>query len=403
MENSRPIDGPDAHLEKWTPAERIEVAGHTLELFTEAPPLFSAMLEDINAAQKRVWLETYIFADDASGVSIAEALKRRAARGVDVRVLYDAVGSQKTSSAFFRDLAAAGVKVHAYHNFREALRKILVFIILNRRNHRKLLIVDNRSAYFGGMNIIDYGRDLRFLNVDDSEESHLGRRDVHVRLRGPQQEEVARSFERSWRHALGLPLERLPKDSRRVKLRDEQESIHFFDSGPRVKFGRATRVYRTLLNMGRRNVIIAMAYFIPYGAVMRSILAARRRGVRVDVVVPALSDIKIAQYATWYLYNKLLRRGVRIYERKDRMLHSKVVVIDRQWAVVGSANMDPRSLRINLEFLAVIRSHHFADALRRICRHEIRRSRRVRLAEVEHRTLKEKILSRICFALRWWL
>ena len=403
VEKGRPIEDRDERSEKPAVVERLQVAGCTLELFTEAPSLFSTMLQDINAARSRIWLETYIFADDASGDSIAEALMRRAVEGLDVRVLYDAIGSQKTSPAFFHDLAAAGVKVHAYHNFREALRNILVLIILNRRNHRKLMVVDDRCAYFGGMNIIDYGRDFRYLHVDDTEESHLGRRDLHVRLCGPQQVQVAESFERSWRHALRLPIVRRPKAYRRVTLSDQDDSIHFFDSGPGFKFSRATRVYRTLLNTGRGNVIIAMAYFIPYGKVLKAILAARRRGVRVDVVVPALSDSKIAQHAAWYLYNRLLKRGVRIYERKDRMLHSKVAVIDRQWTVVGSANMDPRSLRINLEFLAVIRSHRFAEAVRRICRYEIRRSRRVRPEEVNHRTLIEKFLNRICFALRWWL
>jgi cardiolipin synthase A/B len=403
MEADSPQDGLNARSATWTPVERIEVAGHTLELFTEAPTLFLAMLKDIQAARSRIWLETYIFADDASGTTIAQALMRRAAEGLDVRVLYDAVGSQKTKPGFFRDLEAAGVKVHAYHNFLEALRKILVFIILNRRDHRKLLVVDQSSAYFGGMNIIDYGRDLRFLNIDDRHESHIGRRDVHVRLCGPQQEEVAQSFERSWRHALGVPIQRRSKAYRRVKLPDAGESIHFFDSGPGFRFSRATRVYRTVLRMARHNVIIAMAYFIPHGRVLRDILSANRRGVRIDVVVPALSDVHVVQYAMWHLYNKLLRRGVRIYERKNRMLHSKVMVVDRQWTVVGSANMDPRSLRINLEFLAVIRSHRFADALRRICRYEIRRSRRVRLKEAVHRSVKQKILSRISYSLRWWL
>src|SRR5215831_6913765 len=134
---------------------RVDVAGHDLTLFVESPPLFAAMLDDIRAAQQRVWLETYIILDDPVGRAIAEALAAKARAGLDVRLHYDAVGSFTTPYRFFRELQNAGVQVHAFHSFWEGLSRFRLLRVLNRRNHRKLLVIDNRIAYFGGMNVAD--------------------------------------------------------------------------------------------------------------------------------------------------------------------------------------------------------------------------------------------------------
>ena len=381
----------------------VEVAGHTLELFNQTHLLFEAMLTDIAAAKKRVWLETYIFSDDLASHAIADALQRRARDGLDVRLLYDALGSQHTDPAIFKTMSAAGVQVHAYHRIKEALRSIAAFIILNRRDHRKLLVVDDRCAYFGGMNIHDHGHLFRASPTDPSVDPAAAWRDLHVRLTGPQQVEVADSFERSWMHAKGEKMTRRPSAYRRAQLSQTDESIHFFDTGPGLKFSRAPRVFRRLLRGSNRSVVLAMAYFIPVGRVMREIARARRRNVHVHVLVPSMTDVPIAQYGAWHLYRKLLRLGIRLYERKNRVMHTKAMVVDRQWTVVGSANMDPRSLYINLEFMAVIRSPAFAQAVIRVTRNEMRRSRRVRFSDCEKRTLKQRFLSTLAYSCRWWL
>lgn len=381
----------------------VEVAGHKLELFSQTHLLFEAMLMDIAAAKKRVWLETYIFADDLASHAIADALQRRARDGLDVRLLYDALGSQHTDPAIFKNMSAAGVQVHAYHCIKEALRSIAAFIILNRRNHRKLLVVDDRCAYFGGMNIHDHGHLFRASPTDSSVDPAAAWRDLHIRLTGPQQVEVADSFERSWMHAKGEKMTRRPSAYRRAQLSQTDESIHFFDTGPGLKFSRAPRVFRRLLRGSNRSVVLAMAYFIPVGRVMGEIIRARRRNVHVHVLVPSMTDVPIAQYGAWYLYRKLLRMGIRLYERKNRVMHTKTMVVDRQWTVVGSANMDPRSLYINLEFMAVIRSPAFAQAVIRVTRNEMRRSRRVRFSDCEKRTLKQRFLSTLAYSCRWWL
>ncbi len=381
----------------------VAVAGHQLELFTHTHLLFEAMLTDIAAARQRVWLETYIFAADPAGHAIADALQRRARDGLDVRLLYDTIGCQHTDPELFKNLAAAGVQVHAYHGVWEAFHSIYALAILNRRDHRKLLVIDDRCAYFGGMNIVDHGHLFRASPNDASAKPGEAWRDLHIRLTGPQQREVADSFERSWMHAKGLELPWRPHEYRHVKLPVMEESIHFFDSGPGLKFSRAPRVYRRLLSHSGRSVVIVMAYFIPVGRVMGDIIRARKRNVRMHVLVPTITDVPIAQYATWYLYHKLLRMGIRLYARKNRVMHTKTMIIDRLWTVVGSANMDPRSLYTNLEFMAVIRSPAFAQAVLRVCRNEMRRSRRVRFSDCEKRTLPQRFLSTLAYSLRWWL
>ena len=165
-------------------------------------------------------------------------------------------------------------------------------------------------------------------------------------------------------------------------LRADHDSIFFFDSRPSLKNRRPHRVLVPLLKQARREIIVSMAYFIPVGRVLRELIRARRRGVRVKVIVPQQSDVKIVEWATRHFYEYLLKRGIHIYERCDRMLHSKAMVIDGRWSVVGSCNLDPRSLRMNLEFLAVIHSPQMAAALKRVCYEEICASERVRLAHI---------------------
>jgi cardiolipin synthase len=391
--------------------ESVTVAGHRLTVFVESPPLFEAMLQDIAAAKKRVWLETYIFFNDDGGKRFAAALSERARAGLDVRVFYDALGSSATPAAFFNDMAAAGVKLHAYHTFLEGLRRFRPLTILNRRNHRKLLVVDgpdDGAGYFGGMNIID--------NVETAHArepimaSSVGWRDVHLRLTGPQQAELADSFERSWSRALGRRQPRRARHTLRSLLRTLphespgiDESIHFFDSGPRGGVSRVARVYALLIRRAQYQITMAMAYFIPVGGVLRALLAARKRRVGIQVIVPGKSDVPLVQRATAFLYDWLIRRGFRIYERQQRMLHSKMMVVDQRYTVVGSANLDPRSLYTNLEFIAVIRSEALARIMLRLCRHERAQSQRITIGACRRIGWWQREINRLAWMLRWWL
>ena len=211
----RPADPP-------TTPESLTVAGNDLTVYVETPDLFAAMLKDIKAATKRIWMETYIFHHDTGACRIADALMEKAQAGVDVRLHYDAIGSSATPLAFFAKMQAAGVKLHAFHSVLEGVRRFDLVAILNRRNHRKLLVIDDTVAYFGGMNIIDNApanMPPGTPNPDAKIPASTGWRDVHIRLQGPAQVELAESFMRSWRRAKGEKVPRKPRRLIKAQLR----------------------------------------------------------------------------------------------------------------------------------------------------------------------------------------
>lgn len=394
--------------------QQLTVAGNELTVYAEFPPLLEDLLRDLAGAKRRIWIEMYIFASDAAGQAIGTLLKEKARAGLDVRVLYDAIGCQYTSAAFFSELSRAGVKVHGFHGWLEALYRLRFFSIMNKRNHRKLVVVDDEVGYFGGMNIIDTSatpypttqRNLTELPISE------GWRDVHIRLVGAKQAELAESFERSWMRAHREKVTRRPRAYRRARVPGLTargpgsgslgETIHFFDSGPGLKYSRAARVFSRLLRRSEVSVFIAMAYFVPIGRVLRNLLRARRRGVRTRIIVPARADVPLVHRASTYLYARLIKHGIRLYERQNRMMHSKLMVVDQTWTVVGSCNLDPRSLWINLEFLAVIRSRALAEIMMNIYRSEMQQSTRVTLKK-NRLPWHQRLLNMLAWSLRWWL
>lgn len=382
----------------------VPVAGHELAVFEHSTSLISAMVEDIAAAQYRVWLESYIIADDAAGRAVTDALCERARAGVDVRVMYDAIGSMGTPGAFFERLSAAGVQVHAFHTLWQAVREFSFLRVLNRRNHRKLLIVDDKVAYFGGMNLVDQ-RGIQ--TVADAKARRLpasaGWRDVHIRLCGPQQVQIAGAVERLWRHASGQKVGGWPRWPVKQMLRSRGEGLFFFDCRPFIRYHRAQRVFVPLIRKAQRHIILSMAYFIPQGRILRELVRACKRGVTIRVIVPGKSDVTAVQHAMRYFYAYLLKRGFRIYERNDFMLHSKVMIIDDEWSVVGSCNLDPRSLRFNLEFVAAIHARSMALALKKICHYEMQNSRRVVAVDVARRSWWQRLVDRLAWSFRKWL
>ncbi len=382
---------------------QVAAAGHQFTLFVESGPLVQSVLADLNAAQRRIWLESYIFAADPAGKAVAAVLKAKAQAGLDVRVMYDAVGCLGTPNAFFEDMQRAGVQVHGFHKFGYALRRWDFFHIFNRRNHRKLLVVDDHIAYFGGMNFVDR---CGVIVVDESQPARRpvsnGWRDVHVRVSGPQVPQLAATMNYLWFKAQHIPLKRT-RWPRRKMLQAGGEGLFFFDCEPGFKGRRAARVLCPLLRRARRSITIAVAYFIPSGPVLRELLRAVRRGVKVRVLIPANSDVPMARWACRHHYERLVERGIRIYERQDLMLHSKALVIDGLWSVIGSCNLDPRSLRSNLEFLGVVRSQALARTLEQICAFELRRSHRIVADHWRRRSWWQQQLDWLAWACRRWL
>jgi cardiolipin synthase len=380
----------------------VDVAGNHLRLFVELPPMIESLIADIRTATKRVWIESYIVADDAAGRAVAEALRERVAAGVECRLVYDSVGSLRTPSKYFADLEAAGVLVHPYHHLSALWGRFDWFRRFNRRNHRKLVVIDDEISYFGGMNLIDSSGPPVIADKSNRPPEGLGWRDVHVRLTGPKTAEIAVAMADLWRRINREPEAKNDKEMRRwpvIPMAEcRSDDIFFFDSRPTHQYRKPSRVLKTLLDGAQQRVTLLMAYFIPVGKILKALLSARKRGVKVQVIVPGVNDVPMVQWASRYMYAKLLKRGFEIYERSDRMLHSKAMVVDSCWSVIGSCNIDPRSLRINLEFLAVIRSTKLAAELEKICSYEREHSRKIELDD----HLKSSWWDRMLYRFAWY-
>ncbi|NOY62060.1 MAG: cardiolipin synthase B [Gammaproteobacteria bacterium] len=298
------------------------------------------MLAAIGSAQQSVWMETYIFADDEVGQRFAHALSERARAGIDVRLLVDALGSL---FQFYRslgpELEQSGVQVRHFHRWqwREPLR-------YNRRDHRKLLVVDGQQAFLGGFNIHRQSS-RRYFGA-------LRWRDTHASFQGYLARQAAELFDAFWcgdRH-------RLPKEN-------AQESSVLVPNQTRLCRRRLACIYADFLGSAKRQVCLTTPYFVPDHHTQQALLAAVKRGVEVRLLVPRSSDVRLARWAANAVYARLLDAGVKIYEYLPRMLHAKIAVVDGKWATLGTANLDYRSLFQNYELNLVSRDIAFCSRL----------------------------------------
>ena len=357
------------------------VGDNSVELLQGGDELFPAMQRALAAARRQVWLASYIFHDDEAGPALIEALRAVARRGVEVQVLVDGFGSMASLPALRRALAADGVQLDVFRPLERWSAWLQPAQL--RRLHHKLCVVDDAVAFVGGINILDDRNDLSHGRSDRP------RLDYAVELRGPVvaqvqhlvQSLVARArLGHEWRSEVGaLARSRQPVADTRQLLRELRTrpppgTLPADTLQPvRVALvvrdnlgGRRAieRRYIEAVRTARRSVDIACPYFYPRRAFRRSLLAAARRGVRVRLLMQGKVDYPLAALAARVLYDELLSQGVRIYEYTPAFLHAKVAVVDDDWATVGSSNIDPLSLLLNLEANAVVLDENFAQLLR---------------------------------------
>ena len=335
--------------------------------FNSGDEVFPAMLEAIGAARVSIRLESYIFSGDTIGRSFLGALIEARRRGVSVRVLVDAIGSLTLPDSFWSPLREAGGEARFFNPLN--LRRFEI------RNHRKLLVCDERVAFIGGFNIApEY----------EGDGVTRGWRDIGVRIEGTVAAELGYSFDEmfelaEFRHKRPARL-RKPKLKRAV---EESATEMLLLGGPGR--GRNPIKRRLLSDLSEASDIRVMAaYFLPTGRLRRLLIRRARRGGRVQLILPSRSDVPLAQLATQSLYRRLLKAGVEIHEYQPQILHAKLLVMD-DIVYAGSANLDPRSLSINYELM--VRFHDFTAATqaRRLFDDAQKQSRRVELAELKGR------------------
>jgi cardiolipin synthase A/B len=310
------------------------VPGNGLEWFTSGEQLFSAMLTAIEGATSAVWLEMYWFSAGEVGRRFFGALTAALGRGVEVRVMYDSLGSVGTPRHWFDELSRAGASVVEFNpisplQMRFRLQRMTV------RDHRKLLVVDSAIAFVGGINIAD-----EWASNDGQ-----SWKDDSVCVRGPVVTDLVRLFAESWFDGCG---ERLPMPTAPPAAEGELAVAVLAQRGLLHRQDMA-RVYLARLRAARERVFIANAYFLPSSRLRRALSAAARRGVDVRIMLPGRSDVPVIRLASRGIWAPLLAAGVRIYEWQPTILHSKIAVVDGQWVTVGSFNLDYISLRTNRE------------------------------------------------------
>jgi cardiolipin synthase A/B len=288
------------------------------------------MYQAIATAQSEILLEMYWFGSDKTGQRFAAALEERARAGVQVRVIYDAVGSWESDSAQFTRLREAGCHVHVYNPVRRWLFRLGAG---NRRDHRKLLVVDGLIGMTGGVNLADPWAPIA--------DGGGGFRDNLVRVEGPSVADMRAIFATVWPH-------RLPASPVPAPLAVGEVNVSVLANDRRRQRRRIERAYLRAIRAAQRRVLIENSYFVPSWFVRAALRRAAKRGVDVSVVLPSVSDVPLVQFASRRSYDHLLQAGVKLYEWGQSVLHSKIAVVD-DWCTVGTHNLDYRSWLYNLE------------------------------------------------------
>lgn len=365
---------------------RLRVPGNDLKLLRDGVEAFPEMLDAIRAARRRVRLEVYMFIDDAVGELFGRALVEAAARGVQVNVLYDWLGSIGARRSFFARLRREGVDVRPFKPLSIA-RGIGAMI---RRNHRKILVVDGEIAFVGGIN----------LAAQWAPRGHGGGwRDDVIRVEGPVAMTLERLFSASWRMEARKRLYRLRR--RRPGFRSLPARRRGDVNALVLSSRRAIhRAYLRAIHNARSSVMIANAYFLPDRRLLRALRRTARKGVKVKLVLAGKSDHPIVTWAGRALYDRMLRWGVEIFEWYDGVLHSKTAVVDGTWGTVGSFNLEPMSLRFNYEANLVFTDPRWGAALERSFLDDCQKCRRIDPAEWARRPFWHRLVERAAYLLR---
>ncbi|MDM7942353.1 MAG: cardiolipin synthase ClsB [Hydrogenophaga sp.] len=332
--------------------------GNRLTLLENGEGYYPRVFDVIASAEREVLLETFILFDDRVGQQLQQALIAAAAGGAEVHVLIDGWGSPDLSESFTRPLLDAGVHLRS---FEPAQRLLGARINLLHRMHHKLVVVDGQRAFVGGIN---YSIDHLIASGPQ------GKQDYAVEVEGPlvgQIQAFCRANLRSPQPSRGQWLQRWRAALKRggVPTHDGVGAVAaFVTRDNHLHRTDIERHYRAAVRNARQRVLIANAYFFPGYRVLRDLRRAARRGVQVDLVLQGHPDQPWVKRATELLYRHLLRAGVNIFEYNERPLHAKVAVVDDNWATVGSSNLDPTSLSLNLEANVVVRDTVFATLLR---------------------------------------
>lgn len=367
--------------------------GNRITALVAGGEIFPAMLEAIRSAREYVHLETYILRADRVGWRFAEALADRARAGVTVRLLFDSIGSFALDPRYVTELRRSGAEVEEFHPV-EPWRKRFGLSWITRRDHRKILVVDGRVAFTGGVNIGE--------EYEAAENGGGGWHDVHARVEGPIVADLDRLFRKSWIYAGGRPYPPPPEKPLEGPPPGDALAMVVDNKIIRHRLG-IRRAYLHAIGQARRTIRIMNAYFLPDRGIRAALRRAVARGVSVQVLVPGRSDIPAVSWATRHLYARFLKDGIRIFEWPEKMMHAKTAVIDGVWSTIGSYNLDSRSLLYNLEVMLAILDPRFGAEMDAQFEKDAARCVEIELSSWRRRPWWHRPIEWFFFQLRRWL
>jgi len=376
------------------------VTGNRVTLLKDGPSTFQAMFDAIGGARSHVDLETYIIEDDEVGRKFADALVEKQAMGVQVNLIYDSVGSLKTPKAFFQRLRDAGVKVLEFNPINPLTAKVGWDV--NQRDHRKLLVIDGRTAFIGGINISSVYSGGSFSHASARRpDGSQPWRDTHLQVDGPVVSEFQKLFLASWEKQKGESLS--PRVAVVPPASAGSEVVRAIGSSPDEPF---SLIYATLISAigsAETSVSLTNAYFVPDPQLLAALIAAAARGVDVRLILPGKTDSWLVFHAGRSYYSELLRGGVKLHERRGALLHAKTALVDGVWSTVGSTNLDWRSFLHNDEINAVVLGQGFGAQMRAMFDADLAASDPITLEKWERRSLGDRLKEMAALAWKYWL
>lgn len=348
-----------------------------VEILNNGKPTFESIIESMENAREHIHLEYYIYSDDKVGNRIKEVLIRKVLKGVQVRFIYDAVGSWGLSRKFIRDLRKAGVEVYPFH----PVKFPLLASKINYRNHRKIVVVDGKVGYVGGVNIAD-----RYA------EGHpkIGFwRDTHLKLQGDAVHSLQAVFLTDWFFSSKKIVQGniyFPKHEIA-----ENHLVQIAASGPDSDWASIMQAYFTAIATAKDHVYISTPYFIPNESIVTALKSAAMSGVDVRIILPSRSDVGIYLWSSHSYVEKLLESGVKVYFYEKGLNHGKVMMVDSVFSTVGTANMDVRSFDQNFEINALIYDKEITKKLEADFHEDLNDSKYISLSEFKKRPAIRKV------------
>ena len=401
----RPVDETDM-LERYTAViESVSgtplTKGNKVTLLVDGPATYAAMFKAVENARDHINLETFIMEDivDDGGRNFSDLLLQKQAEGVQVNLIYDSVGSHTTPAAFFQRLRDGGVQVVEFNPVNPL--KTRGKWRLAKSDHRKILIVDGKVAFTGGINISQVYSSSLSGRGDDEEAVKMPWRDTDVQIEGPAVAEFQKLFLDTWQNQKGAKLSE--RKYFPVLKSEGHDLVRVLGSTP----GETNRItfimYVAAITFAKNSLHMTNAYFVPDRQTVDALTDAAKRGVDVKIILPGTSDSSLVQFAGEYFYSELLRSGVKLYKRRNVLLHSKTLVIDGVWSTVGSTNMDFWSFSSNDEVNAVILGREFAITMEEMFARDLAQSDQVRWEEWKKRPLRLKIREWFSHLFTYWL